>query len=175
MGRYPVSRSVTQSSTICDGCNSHNVVEFVDHDREDRSVNQQTRPGSSRAAKGPMIEEDNQADTEYTSEPDQEPLDQLQDFPSGEEIDADLETGTTQPDLAHYLPEQSLVHTDYKSSPQLSKRSRSDFLQSPSLVNSASQSLAFKSSWPCQTQHEARLFHYYIKVMAPWVGYCLPV
>lgn len=155
-------------------CDSHTLVEFVDNDREDRwSANQQARPGSHRAAREPIMKEDAQADTEYTPELDQNPLDQLQDLPHDREIQADVELDIIQPDLPHYSPEQSFVHAEYKSPSQLSKRRKSDLVQSPSLLKSASQSLVFRASWPCETQHEAILFHYYIKVLAPWVGNCL--
>lgn len=121
------------------------------------------------------MEEGAQADTESTSELDQNPLDQLQDLPHDRGIPADVELDIIQPDLPHYSPEQSFVHAEYKSPSRLSKRRRSDLIQSPRLLKPASQSLVFRASWPCETQHEARLFHYYIKVLAPWVGNCLSV
>ena len=150
------------------------LVEFVDHDRDETtaSASQQARPWSSRATKESATTEDTQAETDYMPEPDQDPdqQEQILDFLSPIDIHTGQELSTNHPDVTHSSPGQSSARIGQRSLSQVSKRSRNDFFQSPSLVNTVSPSLAFKASWPCESQHEARLFHHYINVMAPWVS-----
>lgn len=146
-------------------------VEFVDneHDAAATLANQQTRSRSKRNTKESTATAEINFDTEYMSEPEQDHEDQILDILSGEDIHQDLELTTTHADIPQFSPLQShSACVEQISLSQASRRSRNNFLESPSLIYNTSPS--FKASWPCQTQHEARLFHYYIKVMAPWVS-----
>ena len=71
--------------------------------------------------------------------------------------------------IAHQSPEQNTI-LNQSGSLRTSKRTHSDLFGSPSILNTTlSPILSISPSWPFSTAHEARLFHYYIKVCAPWI------
>lgn len=92
-------------------------------------------------------------------------------YPSAEEVQATLEDRSIHSTGQIQSPEQNLALLS-STSPTSHKRGPSNLFSSPTLLNPmTSPNIAVPASWPFKNENEAKLFHYYIKEVTPWVRY----
>lgn len=144
------------------------AVEFVDHQRTDTTSD----PGpveEARARSEPPVTHNTFEILENSTHLGQIEAERFFGYSSTGETQSALGEADIDPQGPHQSSEHTLALLTSKS-PTSHKRGRSDLFSSPSILHSiTSPTLSSAPTWPFKSEHEARLFHYYVKEVAFWV------